>query len=140
MAKRATKRQSKKEYTLTEFKAWLEGIEEMQEANWAPSTAQWQKIRDKIMSIVEEEVVVEVPAAPQRPVAPPPVQMPQMAPQVPVTPPPLQTALPVPEMSPAASAALKGNLPTEMITSADGGKSKTPDIDTADGNYGSSFA
>ena len=152
MAKRTTKRQSKKEYTLTEFKAWLEGIEEMQPANWAPTEAQWKTIREKLMNIVEEVVEVEVPAAVQpqqvvRPAGPPMVrQAPPTAPApapIPMNPPPTalpeSSALPAqPEMTPAAAAALQGNLPSEMVPDA-AGKTRTSNIDTSDGNYESSF-
>lgn len=139
MAKRTTKRQSKKEYTLAEFKAWLEGIEELQPANWAPDSNQWKTIRDKLMNIVEEEVVVEThtPApAPQQPV----YRQPQMPAPAPMAPPPQGSALPAvePEMTPAAAAAVAGHLPAEMVPSADG-KVKTPNIDTSSGDYGSSF-
>ena len=151
MAKRTTKRQSKKEYTLTEFKAWLEGIEEMQPADWAPDVRQWKTIREKLLNIVEEVVEVEVPApvqpqqvtAPAGPVlhrqtAPPAGPAPAMGP--PVNAPSALANIEVPEsdMTPAAKAALKGNLPSEMITSPDG-KTKTSDIDTSNGTYESTF-
>lgn len=145
MAKRTTKRTSKKEYTLAEFKAWLEGIEELQPANWAPDANQWKTIRDKLMNIVEE--VSEAPATVQTMAPPPgpiprePVSWPQPAP-APASPMamPSGSALAdvTPEMTPAAAAALSGKLPSEMVPSSDG-KVKTPNIDTADGNYGSSF-
>lgn len=145
MAKRSTKRASKKEYTLSEFKAWLEGIEELQPNDWAPTADQWKTIRDKMMNIVED--VVEIPA----PV--PPVNVPPAGPiyrepafQAPMPPtalPPAESSLapvvvPDAEMTPAARAALTGKLPSEMVPSADG-KVKTPNIDTSSGDYGSSF-
>ena len=42
--------------TVAEFRAWIEGIEEMQEASWHPSAAQWKKIRTRIDTIQEEAV------------------------------------------------------------------------------------
>lgn len=56
MAKKAPK--ATKKMTLQEFKAWLEGIEEVQPANWHPTIEQWKLIRDRI----EHIVVVEAPA------------------------------------------------------------------------------
>lgn len=147
MAKRTTKKQSKKEYTLAEFKAWLEGIEELQPNNWAPDAGQWKTIRDKMMNIVEEEVVAEVPAP--RPAPQPRVQLPVDPgagwgpPPAPVGPAgaqgpdgPMQSNL---EISPEAQAVLNGGkLPTEMAPGPDG-KVHTPNIDTSDGNYQTSF-
>lgn len=149
MAKRTTKRQSKKEYTLTEFKAWLEGIEEMQPTNWAPDQNQWATIREKLMNIVEEVVEVEAPSAPNVPMPAGPIpraqpsQMPPAGMQPPPGPPPnipMTSALDSAnvEMTPAAAAALKGNLPTNMVPGPDG-KLKTPDMDTTDGNFNSTF-
>ena len=34
--------------TIAQFKAWLEGVEEMQESDWIPNDVQWKKIREKI--------------------------------------------------------------------------------------------
>jgi hypothetical protein len=56
MAKKAPK--ATKKMTLQEFKAWLEGIEEVQPANWHPTIDQWKLIRDRI----EHIVIAETPA------------------------------------------------------------------------------
>lgn len=45
-----------KTISLKEFKMWLEGVEEMQADGWVPDARQWQRIRDKIDSIKEEQV------------------------------------------------------------------------------------
>ncbi|MDE1830607.1 MAG: hypothetical protein KGI25_09820 [Thaumarchaeota archaeon] len=50
----------KKKLTLNEFRAWLSGVEEMQESDWTPSASQWRTIRAKI------EEVIDVPAPRQR--------------------------------------------------------------------------
>lgn len=42
-----------KTISLGKFKAWLEGVEEMQDEGWTPSEIQWKKIRDKI-ELIEE--------------------------------------------------------------------------------------
>lgn len=135
-----------KKYTLSEFKAWLDGIEEIQPATWSPDATQWKMIRDKINGIVEEVIEVEVPVpAPQ--VAPAP-QIPQgpiprnAAPAVDNgwTPPAAPAFAPSePTLTSAAKAALAGNtLPPELMPDASG-KVKTPDINTSDGNFTSSF-
>lgn len=46
-----TKKQSKKNITFEEFKAWLSGVEDLQPDDWSPTKEQWQIIRDKIDSI-----------------------------------------------------------------------------------------
>ena len=40
--------------TLNEFKAWLEGVEELQDANWSPNRSQWLKIRARIDNIMDD--------------------------------------------------------------------------------------
>lgn len=136
-----------KKYTLAEFKAWLEGIEEIQPDDWCPDVTQWQMIRDKISAIVEPVAPPAPMPAPRQ--APPPMvprSRPPMAPNMGgvmpgAGPPGLElppSALPEPEMTPAAKMALQGKLPSEIATDPAHG-SKTPTIDTADGNYESNF-
>ena len=48
------KKKSTKKITLSEFRAWLSGVEEMQKLDWFPSAEQWQTIRDKI-NLIEEQ-------------------------------------------------------------------------------------
>ena len=43
----------KKKQTLAEFRAWLDGIEELQPETWAPDATQWALIREKINNITE---------------------------------------------------------------------------------------
>ena len=72
----------KQKQTLKEFKAWLQGVEELQADDWSPSREQWQLIRDKINNIVEEKPqVVEKVVEPPRPAMPS-----QMQPQMPLQP------------------------------------------------------
>ncbi len=131
-----------KKYTLSEFKAWLEGIEEIQPDDWSPDLGQWKMIRDKIAAIQEPPPPVEtgivIPPAPARP---PPRQVQQAPAQLPPSSLTTNTVtgdIPTPEMTPAAKAILSGKLPKEMVTDPSG-TSKTPNIDTLDGNYESSF-
>lgn len=46
----------KKEISFAEFKSWLQGVEDMQPADWAPSREQWLKIREKLMSVKENNI------------------------------------------------------------------------------------
>ena len=135
------KRKTKKKYTLTEFQAWLEGVEELQPAGWSPDANQWKLIRDKISNIVEPEpTIVEKKVEPEptiihpvQPQLPPSALMedPWAAPDVPLPAGPIME----PEMTPAARAALQGKLPKDMVPDASG-KIKTRDIE---GEYNSSF-
>lgn len=128
------KRKTKKQVTLQEFNAWLEGVEELHPTNWHPDESQWKLIRNKIKNIVPDEpTVVATPVAPGYPI--PRNKQPQMPQEeLPFAPPP---AIPssVPDasnvtISPEAEALLKGS----------GGKTITPNIDTSNGNFKSSFS
>lgn len=46
-----TDKTKKKEISLLEFRAWLNGVEELQPRTWAPSPEQWKMIRKKIDQI-----------------------------------------------------------------------------------------
>lgn len=58
MAIKTRKVRQKKTITLAEFTAWLEGVEEMQSADWTPDAAQWKLIKTKLKAIVPDEVQV----------------------------------------------------------------------------------
>ena len=67
------RRSRKKKISLTEFKAWLEGVEELHPADWSPTPEQWKLIRDKIQCIVEpdpEPVTAPQPHMPTPPGGP----------------------------------------------------------------------
>jgi len=122
----------RKRVTLNEFRAWLEGVEELQVKGWTPSAAQWALIRAKIDNITIPKPV-EHPQPIQ--VAAPMMQAPHTNEQpLPpgMVPPPVMGGVPSGQvtMSPEATA---------MMTTTPGGKSVTPNIDTADGNYQSNF-
>lgn len=136
----------KKKISLLEFKAWLEGVEEMQGNDWIPDTSQWKKIREKINCIVEEAPKPQrsgqnVPQQQQRPSAPPPPPAPvhhndngvipessldEVIPdaQQTYTPMPSGTTIDLGSHAPIA----KGQ---ERV--------KTPDVDTSSGKYNSVF-
>jgi hypothetical protein len=50
--------------SVLEFKAWLEGVEDMQGATWIPSKEQWKKIRSKIQLLADavEQPAYQMPA------------------------------------------------------------------------------
>lgn len=58
--------------SLAFFKAWLEGVEEMQGEDWTPNAEQWRRIREKLMAIEDTPTTREVnlpsPAFYQNPV------------------------------------------------------------------------
>lgn len=119
-----------KKITLSEFRAWLSGVEEMQSEDWFPSREQWNTIRAKIDSIEESTKPFNNGAqAPQNNVQQ------QFPPQVPAqnqsafTPTFARPAGPV-DNRPLAT----GNPNIPMVD----GKIKTPDIDSS-GGYTSSF-
>lgn len=47
MSRRVTKKASNDMIDVDTFKAWLQGVEDMQGADWCPSLEQWRKIRQK---------------------------------------------------------------------------------------------
>jgi hypothetical protein len=63
------KKKSKNEISVSEFKSWISGIEDMQEDDWVPNKTQWDKIKAKIEllsdDIVETTVDHATPAYPQ---------------------------------------------------------------------------
>ena len=152
-------RKKKKDITLIEFRAWLEGVEELQPASWHPDATQWKLIRSKIDSIIIEKEVKEVHVPAAAPVQPRPVAM-QPPHQAPMPAPsafdefagaqpgpsglnaPTEVA---PEMTPAARAALAGKpipatgvQPAALTPGADG-KIHTPNIDTSQQDYKTGF-
>lgn len=99
--------------SLAEFKAWLQGVEEMQDADWAPTLVQWRRIRAKFMLIEQSGP----PTRRHMTYAEQPHQYgPAYAPEQQSRPQPLPPGL----------------------TSGLGGKTKTPDIDSTNG-YNSNF-
>jgi len=138
-----------KKYTLAEFKAWLEGIEEIQPDDWSPDVNQWKMIREKIRAIVEPKVTEPKDKQPEPTLTPPPWQPPPRPPQQAIPrsgqiPDPAfggqQSALDLgdPEMTPAAKAALEGKLPSEFASPVTN-QSTTSIIDTSKKPYDSNF-
>ncbi len=128
----ATKKKSnKKTRTLSEFKSWLDGIEEMQGDDWSPNAEQWAVIREALYLITSEDRTMPssvngLPVAYQAGNGA--VNAPQIVRQVPVPTSSLLETVPPPRRGAASVAPV-----------AQDGKVKTPDIDTSGGRYESGF-
>lgn len=116
-----------KSITIKEFKMWLQGVEEMQDTGWTPNATQWQRIRDKISQIAEEQVVVGSTG---------PVlyrgadsMIPRPGPSVQPAHP---SALEMPEQPRSAAGV--------PVATGSGTAVKTPDIDTSRAGYKTPFA
>lgn len=130
---------STQKITIKEFRMWLQGVEEMQDSAWTPNPTQWQRIREKIDTINDE---VEPQRSGDRDMA---VQMgnDQLGavgyqtgfPAWPTNeqPTPIMPAMPVIPPSPPPHG-LFGTPDLPQMPA------RTPNIDTANGTYQSSFA
>jgi len=130
----ATRKRTKKQ-TLAEFRAWLSGVEELQPDNWAPNADQWKLIRDKIDGITVPKVV-PVAATPSPAAVANNAPYAMQAAHIPPPPPPaggVPTG-PVTAPTPGAVAAMPQQAPVNIS------KAATPNMDTSDGNYDSSFS
>jgi hypothetical protein len=122
----------KKTITIKEFKMWLEGVEEMQDADWIPSASQWKRIREKLDSVAETSgpapsfnagtapITYAGPSSIVAPAGTPPVTAPAYQPSNIMPPPP----------------------PSGLFANAEAAAIpvKTPSIDTSNGQYKSAFA
>lgn len=69
MAKKSNK--NKETFTVKDFKMWLLGLTEFQEAGWTPNAKQWKTILEKV-ELLEDNVQYmavpeQVPVAPRQP-------------------------------------------------------------------------
>lgn len=115
--------------TVKEFQMWLAGVEEMQTEGWSPDKRQWDRIREKINQL-DTTVVTTQPqyVAPQGPV--------YRTEEVAIDPNrPIQYAeAGLPRVTaPPPNGALFGNSDNPAMTS------KTPNIDTSNGQYQPAF-
>ncbi len=117
----------KKSYTLKEFQAWLTGIEEIQPGDWHPTLEQWKLIRERMNGIIPDVEIIEREIEVIRQVGPVPLIGPGLVPSTP--PPPLPTHMvqtppptapvnpPQHDISPAAAAMLRGEMPHDEVAS-----------------------
>ena len=129
----------KKEVTLAEFQAWLEGVEELQPKDWSPDATQWKLIRNKIKNIVVSEVAVAAASA-EPPMIFPGARRPVAAEEGGIPGVPL-----APEVPGSVPADLEVTPPSEeaahLLQPGADGKHKTPNIEPGpDGKVESSFA
>jgi len=126
----AKKKKAIKKQTLNEFKAWLEGVEELQTDNWAPDKAQWDKIRTRIENIKPDELTIQ-PAGrpPENPMFATPTPMPMPAPAPMLRP----AVVPEYDISPAAQAMLNGAPPAAAQSG------KPFEVDASQGPVSSGF-
>lgn len=75
MSRRGNKKQtSTGTIDVDTFKSWLQGVEDMQGADWCPSLEQWRKIRQKIEMLESPDELPTAPPAPVYPTFPPGVR------------------------------------------------------------------
>lgn len=123
--------------TVKEFRMWLQGVEEMQDPAWVPNPTQWVRIREKINTISEDpEPVAPVPQYQQPsvsyPVPPTGVHLGNDVPGIPMYQPSFQQRPWAPPAPPAGGMFATPEAPNTPV--------RTPNIDTTDGTYQSSFA
>lgn len=83
--KRNKRKAQEASISISEFKQWLAGVEDMQEDGWVPDAVQWAKIRAKVELLAEEDIQVEqytaVPAYSPNPGFVPGAPIPYVPPQ-----------------------------------------------------------
>lgn len=133
-------KKNKKQVTLAEFKAWLEGVEELQAKNWCPSPEQWKLIRNKIRLIEDGPSSVDNRTPQQSSLS---AEIRNTNPAYRMTAPSSPGFVPdgeIVESSSLPSPQSSVIPPTNPLLHPDSsGKLKTPDIDTSDGSYTSSL-
>ncbi len=129
----------KKKLTVKEFKMWLEGVEEMQDADWCPNEVQWKRIREKIRMLDEDAVAptaamfTEIPIPGGRPMTAGPGMM-----AIPIA--PSGNPLEAMNINPADFPTPPTPPPGRPFLNDDNRPAKTPNIDTSGGKkYNSSF-
>lgn len=131
-----------KKITVSEFRFWLQGVEEMQPEGWTPDSRQWAKIREKIDQITEAEQPARPPLQyPQgvREARPAPTQGANVPPSIPVPvgPSNLQSQPQIPRGPKTATT--RTGLPVSLSSGPQQMPLRTPDIDTSSGDYDSQF-
>ena len=53
MKKTSKKQEPQAQISVSEFKSWMSGVEDMQDGGWVPTPEQWLKIRQKIYALQE---------------------------------------------------------------------------------------
>lgn len=133
-----TRNKKPKAQTLNEFRAWLSGVEEMQEPGWIPNQTQWELIRQRI-DLIKEVEPREMGHSKIKGQQPQQSQQPQQestlfdVPQVPSAFDRVGAVVTAPTSSSLSQA------PKAPRAAPSSGPTKTPDIDTSKDGYGSGF-
>lgn len=127
-----------KQITLAEFRAWLEGIEELQTTSWFPTGPQWKRIRKKIDLIIEQKPQTVVQYGPQA------TSQTHQLPRQQHFEAPSNTSLLPPSDAQVPSDLTQAQTHHQQAPvgrlNVQGGRIKTPNIDTSDGSYVAPFA
>jgi hypothetical protein len=118
--------------SLNDFRSWLQGVEDMQDDNWTPTSTQWIKIRQKIDCIEQQASLPNPPVYPTG-VRTASFQSPQpsiMEQQF------IPAPAPMPFPSPTTGR-VSTFIPPPPPAHFD--STKTPDIDTSTGEYKPAF-
>lgn len=62
MTKVRQKKGSVEPMTMTQFRAWLQGITDMQPANWHPNLEQWNTIKQRLDSVIDSPAQMGTPS------------------------------------------------------------------------------
>ncbi len=114
--------------TISEFRHWLAGVEEMQPDGWSPDKRQWDRIREKINQL---EAVVPAPVVQQ--VVQQPVPVYRDEPIANIQPQYASPGLHPRAVAPPPNNALFANADMQNVPV------RTPNVDTSTGNYESAF-
>lgn len=117
-----------KNITLSEFKAWLQGVEDMQPNDWSPNVEQWTRIREKIDLIIESDIANQSNQRVKEQALP--VRLNQ------------SFAQPYRPVDNSALAGVATNAPPRINPEnlKQGDRLLTPNLDTSDGQYNSMFS
>ena len=123
-------RSKTKKISLTVFKAWLQGVEELQPKGWYPDKQQWMLIRKKINNIESEHVSPREHVTTYQHISQNNIEtVPKInAPEIPSEFDNVEITEPTSEVK---SLLADGQKPGTHVT---------PNVDTSDGNYKSSFS
>lgn len=81
----AVRNNKKTRISLKEFRAWLDGVEDLQPEEWAPTKDQWEKIRQKI-DLIDDKMDLEANDQPKPQSGQVVLNTPQQVNQVPLLP------------------------------------------------------
>lgn len=120
--------------SISDFRMWLEGVEEMQPADWSPDANQWAKIREKI-NCIDDSLPGPPQIAPAGVIHREPIRF-----ATEDTPPKAPQNIPLAPKGSTGLAAPVGPISNANLATQPNVAVKTPDINTDGQPYRSSFA